>query len=221
MSLYDIAEFIEHEDNKDKVILDLCGGTGGWSKPYRDAGYTVYIVDPSEHMMYDARLWPSTTAPPGTEGRLPKHFLDLDAWGEIHGVLAAPVCTVFANSGARWPRTDADILQGLSLVDACIRIAWAVKPKWWALENPVGKLTKWLGPPRMSFNPCDYGDAYTKKTLLWGDFNTDLPRTPVEPERVCSQGSWVQKLGGKSDKTKRLRSATPPGFAQAFFEANP
>ena len=28
------------------VILDLCGGTGSWSRPYRDAGYDVRIVDP-------------------------------------------------------------------------------------------------------------------------------------------------------------------------------
>ena len=27
-------------------ILDLCGGSGAWSQPYRDAGYDVEIVDP-------------------------------------------------------------------------------------------------------------------------------------------------------------------------------
>ena len=43
---------------------------------------------------------------------------------------------------------------------------------------------------------------------------------PVEPIRSCPQGSWVQQLGGKSEKTKMLRSTTPPGFAKAFFEAN-
>ena len=30
--------------NKDKIILDLCGGTGSWSKPYRDAGYDVRVI---------------------------------------------------------------------------------------------------------------------------------------------------------------------------------
>lgn len=25
--------------NSDKIILDLCGGTGAWSKPYAEAGY--------------------------------------------------------------------------------------------------------------------------------------------------------------------------------------
>lgn len=72
----------------------------------------------------------------------------------------------------------------------------------------------------MYFHPWEYGDAYTKKTALWGEFNEPV-RTPVEPIRACAQGSWVQKLGGKSERTKELRSATPMGFARAFFLANP
>ena len=31
--------------NKSKIILDLCGGSGAWSKPYKDAGYDVRIID--------------------------------------------------------------------------------------------------------------------------------------------------------------------------------
>lgn len=26
------------------IILDLCGGTGAWSAPYREAGYDVRLV---------------------------------------------------------------------------------------------------------------------------------------------------------------------------------
>ena len=36
----DIKDF----ENKNKIILDLCGGTGSWSKPYRDAGYNVRVI---------------------------------------------------------------------------------------------------------------------------------------------------------------------------------
>ena len=88
------------------------------------------------------------------------------------------------------------------------------------LENPVGRLRRWLGPPTLMFNPCDYGDPYTKKTLLWGKFFPPK-QTKVAPVKVCAQGSWVQKLGGSSERTKELRSMTPPGFAKAFFDANP
>lgn len=35
--------------NSDKIILDLCGGTGSWSKPYRDAGYDVRVITLPEH----------------------------------------------------------------------------------------------------------------------------------------------------------------------------
>lgn len=36
-------------NNSDKIILDLCGGTGSWSKPYRDAGYDVRVITLPEH----------------------------------------------------------------------------------------------------------------------------------------------------------------------------
>lgn len=178
-----------------KVILDLCGGTGSWSQPYMGGGYDVRVIS----LPQDVRL-------------LERQDLPLKA----HGVLSAPPCTVFANSGARWPRSQDDMLKGLSVMDACLRVCSITEPTFWALENPVGKMRKYLGDPTLIFDPCDYGDPYTKKTLLWGKFN--LPkRSRVEP----TEGSKMHtQYGGKSDKTKTLRSMTPQGFAKAFFEAN-
>jgi hypothetical protein len=62
-------------------------------------------------------------------------------------------------------------------------------------------------------------NAYTKRTQLWGHFNVPELRR-VEPIKLCAQGSWLQKLGGKSEKTKAARSVTPAGFSSAFFAAN-
>lgn len=194
-----------------RTILDLCSGTGSWSQPYLDAGYEVLRVEIKDGA--DTRLWP---APMSEQPRLPDEFPDVRQLN-IHGVLAAPVCTVFAGSGARWPRTDEDVREGLALVDACLRICQAVDPVWWVMENPVGKLAKWIGNPVDSFQPSDYGDPYTKKTLLWGRF-TMPEQTPVEA--VDGSKLW-RNYGGKSDKTKTERSVTPHGFAQAFFKANP
>jgi hypothetical protein len=114
---------------------------------------------------------------------------------------------------------DGRTLESMGVVLACLRIIAMCKPEWWALENPVGRLKYWMGKPNFKFDPCDFGDAYTKRTYLWGCFLEPV-KHPVEPVRVSSQGSWLMRMGGKSDRTKELRSVTPPGFARAFFEAN-
>jgi len=68
----------------------------------------------------------------------------------------------------------------------------------------------------MTFQPCDYGDPYTKRTALWGKFNRPLTH-PINP----TQGSKMHTFyGGRSNQTKTMRSITPLGFARAFFEAN-
>lgn len=63
-------------------------------------------------------------------------------------------------------------------------------------------------------------NAYNKKTGLWGCFNRNMQKKRIEPVKTAPQGSFTQRLGGKSDKTKELRSNTPAGFAMAFYEAN-
>lgn len=154
----------------------------------------------------------------------------------IHGIILQPPCTHFAISGSQWWKgKDAagTTQRGVTIVLQCLEAVKRLRPNWWVLENPVGRLrtlVPQVGDPRMSFDPCDYGDPYTKRTQLFGDFNTNLPRTPVEPEYVTltrKDGTQVRgskywaKLGGKSKKTKYLRSLTPAGFANAFFKANP
>lgn len=182
---------------RDKIILDLCGGTGSWSKPYKDAGYDVRLIDVKTG--HDIRLF-----------QKPAEI--------VTGILAAPPCTVFAGSGAKWRglRATSEVLEGLSIVDACLRIIFACQPQFWALENPVGWLKDYIGSPVMYFDPCDYGDPYTKKTCLWGTFN-EPTKSFVDPV----QGSKMHlNYGGRSGRTKTIRSVTPPGFAKAFFEAN-
>jgi hypothetical protein len=178
-------------DNWNKIILDLCGGTGSWSKPYQEAGYDVRVVTLPDN---DVR----TYIPPEN----------------VYGILAAPPCDHFASSGARWWQTKGNLalLEGLSVVDACLRIIYVAQPKFWCLENPVGRLVHYLGPPAMKFDPCDYGDPWTKKTCLWGKFNQP-ERRPIEP----TLGSLIHRM---SSSWKVQRSATPPGFARAFYEAN-
>jgi hypothetical protein len=185
-----------------KTLQSLCDFSGSWSAPYAEAGYEVVRID-LQH---------------GGDVRLLKFP------GPVHGILAAPPCRVFCRPGARlWEEWgEAELLEGLSIVDACLRLVAVCRPVWWALENPPGRLDKWLGPPALSFHPWQYGDPYTKHTYLWGRFNKPL-RSPVEPEKYPDY-----LPPGRRDRTSRMssswrnqRSETPQGFAKAFFTANP
>ena len=196
-----------------KIILDLCGGTGAWSKPYAGAGYDVRLVTLPD---YDVRSY-----------RPPEN---------VYGILVAPPCTVFAIAGNRWKRADVEMAEGLSIVNACLQIIATLKPAWWALENPVGKLIHYIGKWRYTFQPYEFGDPWTKRACIWGEHN--MPRkTPVEPIGMWMGGTpsgklgivdhpeylpadWAHKLPPSKGRAV-LRAMTPPGFAQAFFEANP
>ena len=199
------------KSNKEKTILSLCSGTGAWEKPYVEAGYNVISITLPE---YDVRTY-----------RPPEN---------VYGILAAPPCTMFSLARTR-AKTPRDFQEGMEIVKACLEIIWKCRetPKYkkdgclqfWALENPVGFLRQFLGYPHFTFDPCDFGATYTKKTDLWGFFNIPK-RLPVELSEDEKQRCKVnnRKLPSISDitgsKQAARRSITPEGFAKAFYAAN-
>ena len=200
--------------NSDKVVLSLFDATGEWSKPWEEAGYQVFRFD----IQTDPEM--------GDVNKFSASFFN-DLYGafdgqDIYAVLAACPCTDFAASGARHfaaKDESGQTVESVQLVKQTLATIEYFKPSIWAIENPVGRIEKLTGLPpwRMSFNPNHFGDPYTKKTLLWGRFNADLPVAPVAP----TEGSKMHRLyGGKSQETKNARSVTPEGFAYAFFQAN-
>lgn len=60
-------------DNSRKIILDLCGGTGSWSKYYKENGYDVRVITLPD---YDV--------------------LNYEPPENVYGILAAPPCTMFS-----------------------------------------------------------------------------------------------------------------------------
>ena len=188
-----------------RIIYDLCGGTGSWSKPYKDNGYTVRLIDIKDGN--DIRWL-----------RKPKEI--------VHGVLAAPPCTHFAHCGATWweeKDRDGRTLNDIAIMDACIRFIFAVNPVWWVLENPWGRMVDFLGSPIMKFHPYEYGDPYQKLTYLWGKFNCPkkkIVKVPLKDSKEHGVDVYLGITHMAYGKRSALRSVTPPGFAAAFFEAN-
>ena len=88
----------------------------------------------------------------------------------------------------------------------------------------------YIGDYKCTFQPYEYGDPFSKRTCLWGDFNMPEPTDVVEPEmhefttkkgekkRMCKK-YWEEFRLPKKDRA-RMRSITPPGFAKAFYKSN-
>lgn len=205
-------------ENKDKIILDLCGGTGSWSRPYKAAGYDVRVITLPE---YDVR----TYKPPEN----------------VYGILAAPPCTEFSVLNCIAAPRNRDEAAGMEIVNARFKIIEQCRPVWWAMENPVGYLRKYLGAPALTFQPWEYGDTWTKRTDIWGSFNLpikiydnwdDVPnKLPIytRPGRKKPNFAYLHKSAlryipqlqfANPITDADFRAITPPGFAQAFFRAN-
>ena len=209
------------KDNKNKVILDLCGGTGAWSKPYKDAGYDVRVITLP---MFDITKWRN----------YPEIVEPIEA-GNVYGIFAAPPCTMFsrARTTAKTPR---DFRGAMEVVNACLSVIHECdyrdqyKLKFWAMENPAGHLKRFMGKPPFKFHPYDFGDRHSKQTFIWGNFN-EPKKKPIklnEDEIIMSRNN-TRKLpkipegyeqDGKMKPVQIRRSITPEGFAKAFYDAN-
>jgi len=208
-----------------RTILSLFDASGEWARPYREAGYQVAHIDLKNER---PDPYPEGISPFAI---MPQDVLEMDRewfgqWDltNVWGVLAACPCTYFTATANRWKPAKAlngEMAKMMDLVDITTAIVEHLKPAWFAIENPARTEIHKLCPILQNFHtytfePCDFGHPYTKRTTLWGHFNDQLETTPVEP----TGGSYSQNFGPSEDR-EYLRSLTFPGFAKAFFEANP
>ena len=202
---------------KDRLILSLYDYTGNWVRDYINAGYPVMLWDKKiEGDILEGLSW----------------LLQIveETGMELYGLFAACPCTDFAVSGARWfaekdiPKPgfepfDSSTELNIALVLIVLHLVDILKPQFWVLENPVGRIES-LVPEikpyrRMVFKPSDFGDPYTKKTVLWGKFNDRLIKTPVLP----LYGSAIHHVP-PGPRRAEIRSTTPRGFSKSFFNSN-
>lgn len=219
-------------DNSNKIILDLCGGTGAWSRPYKDAGYDVEVIT--------LPAWDVTKV---EFGRHAMEFIRQDVswmdtktvlYDDIYGILAAPPCTEFSLAKGGRPR---DFASGVEVLSACLEIIWQcrihTKLTFWALENPVGFMRQFLGRPHFTFEHWQFGEAQIKPTDIWGYFQEPVPTVKIKPQGLTKRyangrtnvKNWCnancpEEYKGMGLNRAAIRAITPRGFAEAFYKAN-
>lgn len=205
------------------------------AQPFTEDGWTTIIVDtdntednPRATHTLNWDIWESE-----------EKLIDLAQGSEF--IFAFPPCTHLTGTGAahfqKKRQADAQVhLDAVHLLRSAERIGNAAGVPW-AIENPVGLASSLWRKPDKVFSPWQYGrylppddrhpdfpyyipprDAYTKRTCIWHspDFIWPQMRWLEKPKG----GAWAASLlGGKNQRTARIRSASPRGFFLALFQA--
>ena len=152
-------------------------------------------------------------------------------------VLSFAPCTDLAVSGAK--HFKAKLERDPECQNRAVRMAKLASEFGcpYAVENPVSRLATLWRKPDHYWHPWHYTDScpagahpefpdvipandwYNKKSCLWVGNGFKMPQQESTQGPVSENPGWA-KLGGKSARTKYIRSLTPRGFARAVYAAN-
>lgn len=233
-----------------KIVLSLYDYTGEMVRPWAENGYECHILDiqhaplqnnvehfgggGSIHKIHadlhdDLYNWMNIYASLAHNVQIVFGFpvcTDLAVSGAAHFAKKAKVDPLFQRKAATHAKNVATFAKLLGVP--------------YMVENPVSVLSTLWRKPDFYFHPYEYGgyipedqaehptyptyiaprDAYSKKTSIWSGNGFVQPDPLPVPCESYGNSTQHAKLGGKSDKTKNIRSATPRGFARAVYESN-
>lgn len=239
---------IGQQSDMTKMVIFLYDFTGIMARPWLEAGYRCISFD-GQHPdgitkdgdWYKVGIWFTGDVDHDLRA-IVKKVEEIAPQDKPVVVFGFPECTHLAVSGARHFATklakDPDIQNRAARLAMLVERVGDFYGARWGAENPVSVLSSLWRKPDFIFHPYEFGgylpendqhplypdhikprDAYPKKTCIWcGNGFIKPPRKSVQVD----EGYSIQyhKLGGRSLKTKNIRSATPRGFARAVFLAN-
>jgi hypothetical protein len=220
-------------------VISLYDYTGEALRPWAAAGYQCFAYD----IQHEGIRTDGSITYVHADLHDPQTLLEIIARHQPMATFmsAFPPCTDLASSGARWWKGKAE---AASHARQCALVGDALGCPYY-VENPIGALSRLWRKPDHKFDPCDFGgylpaddvhprwpdvipprDGYRKKTCLWtgGDFRMPTKRRVdyltlvydrADPTKNGNFSPVAGKTGGKSLRTKNIRSATPRGFARA------
>lgn len=156
-------------ERRERVVVGLFAGLGGFSAAFEDSdewrAVTVDIEQEFEPLIRGdvGRMWPS----------------DLGVQPDV--VLASPPCTLFSFAGnhEHWdlenhvPVTP-EARDAVALVHHTLGVIKGLNPRFWFVENPVGRMQWFIDEEPRRVTYCRYGESYMKPTHLWGEHPTSM-----------------------------------------------
>ena len=231
-----------------KKVFSFYDVTGEAVKPWARAGYKCVCFDIQNNNTLETFPSGGEIKRVFADLHNPDFWIEIMTYenkNKVEMVFGFPVCTDLSTAGARWwaskrainPRFQDEATTHARQIAEFAEYVGAP----YIVENPVGALSKLWRKPNFYFHPYEFGgyipkgeekhpefpeyiensDRYFKRTGIWSNASFTKPMTrsvtPI-PRDKNGMSKQFAKLGGKSEKTKNIRSATPRGFALAIFE---
>lgn len=169
------------------LMVDLCSGLGGASKPFKERGWEVITVDINPEFEPDV-LGDVTKFESGGLAQLYRRAMPSNQYPDRHVDLfwASPPCTEYTKFSMPWyPNAP---IPDLSIFKACEMIIQDFNPTYWVIENVRGA-RPFFGKPTKRTGPY----------YLWGNF-------PIFDTNKIQRFKW--KMGPRKDRPA-LRAQIP------------
>lgn len=202
------------------ILLELFCGTKSIGKVFERNGAEVFSLD------FDPQHEPSLCIDilKFTTDMLPERFRKPDV------IWASPPCTFFsvASIGHHWnadhtPKSK-NALLGVQIVEKTLQIIRELKPKYWYMENPCGKLRKLpivAGLHRKELTYCQYGDRRRKPTDIWTNNTTWQPKPKCGYGASCHEAApRGSNTGTQGLKGKVVRAVIPEGLCEEIYQVS-
>ena len=196
--------------------LELFAGSRSFSKVAEQLGHRVYTTDNQDFEKIDQVC----------------DIFDFDVSKLPYApdvVWTSPPCTSFsvASIGHHWnkdhtPKTEKAEL-GVAIVKKTIEIIEQLRPKYWFIENPRGKLRKldfMQDFLRKTVTYCSYGDMRMKPTDIWTNYDFTTRPMCFNGNKDCHHEPAPRgsKTGTQGLKGDYLRSQIPPALFEDIFK---
>lgn len=227
------------------TVVCLYEHSGLSALPWAKAGYTVLCFDKENEPLtiaYESGGVMRSIKWDAHSDNAFAEIIDAVDQAEVVLVLAYPPCDDLAVSGAKHfekKRQRDPNFQNRAMER--VFVAKIIADHYgapYAIENPVSVISTLWRQPDHIWSPHHYAgylpeddahplypdvieprDRYRKTTCFWKGNGFIMPKAkPIYP--LHSLSNMYTKLGGSSERTKRIRNSSPRGMAQAIFEAN-